>query len=121
MPQTVEAINHAKAAGVSIIVAINKIDKPDANPDRVKQELTEHGLVPEEWGGDVICVPVSAVTHEGIDTLLEMVLLTADMRELKANPSRRPEAPSSRPSSTRDAAPWRQCWCKTERCMPATS
>ncbi len=89
MPQTVEAINHAKAAGVSIIVAINKIDKPDANPDRVKQELTEHGLVPEEWGGDVICVPVSAVTHEGIDTLLEMVLLTADMRELKANPSRR--------------------------------
>ena len=89
MPQTVEAINHAKAAGVSIIVAINKIDKPDANPERVKQELTEHGLVPEEWGGDVICVPVSAVTHEGIDTLLEMVLLTADMRELKANPSRR--------------------------------
>ena len=89
MPQTVEAINHAKAAGVSMILAINKIDKPDANPDRVKQELTEHGLVPEEWGGDVICVPVSAVTHEGIDTLLEMVLLTADMRELKANPSRR--------------------------------
>ena len=89
MPQTVEAINHAKAAEVSIIVAINKIDKPDANPDRVKQELTEHGLVPEEWGGDVICVPVSAVTHEGIDTLLEMVLLAADMRELKANPARR--------------------------------
>ena len=89
MPQTIEAINHAKAAGVAIVVAINKCDKPDANPERVKQELTEYGLVPEEWGGDVICVPVSAVTHEGIDTLLEMVILTADMRELKANPSRR--------------------------------
>ena len=75
MPQTVEAINHAKAAGVSIIVAINKMDKPDANPDRVKQELTEYELVPEEWGGDVICVPVSAITGEGIDDLLEMVLL----------------------------------------------
>ena len=89
MPQTIEAINHAKAAEVAIVVAINKCDKPDANPERVKQELTEYGLVPEEWGGDVICVPVSAVTHEGIDTLLEMVILTADMRELKANPSRR--------------------------------
>jgi len=88
MPQTVEAIHHAQAAEVSIIVAINKIDKPDANPERVKQELTEHNLVPEEWGGDVICVPVSAVTGEGIDTLLEMVSLVADMKELKANPER---------------------------------
>ena len=88
MPQTVEAINHAKAAGVSIIVAINKMDKPEANPERVKQELTEHELVPEEWGGDIICVPVSAKTHSGIDELLEMVLLTADIKELKANPDR---------------------------------
>ena len=88
MPQTVEAINHAKAAGVSIIVAINKIDKPGANPERVKQELTEHGLVIEEWGGDTICVPVSAKTGEGINELLEMVNLTADVMELKANPDR---------------------------------
>jgi len=88
MPQTVEAINHAKAAGVSIIVAINKMDKPEANADRVKQELTEYELVPEEWGGDVICVPVSAKTHDNIDTLLEMVQLVADMKELKANPDR---------------------------------
>ena len=89
MPQTVEAINHAKAAGVQIIVAINKMDKPEANPDRVKQQLTEHSLVPEEWGGDVICVPVSAHTHDGIDTLLENILLVAEMMELKANPDRR--------------------------------
>ena len=88
MPQTVEAINHAKAAGVSIIVAINKMDKPEANPERVKQELTEHELVPEEWGGDVICVPVSAKEHTGIEELLEMVILTADVKELKANPDR---------------------------------
>lgn len=88
MPQTVEAINHAKAADVAIIVAINKMDKPQANPEKVKQELTEHGLLCEEWGGDVICVPVSAKTGEGIDYLLEMVTLVADMRELKANPNR---------------------------------
>ena len=88
MPQTVEAINHAKAAGVSIIVAINKMDKEGASPDRIMQQLTEHELVPEEWGGDVICVPVSAKTGMGIDDLLENVLLTADMLELKANPNR---------------------------------
>ncbi len=88
MPQTVEAINHAKAAGVSIIVAINKMDKPEANPDRVKQELTEYELVPEEWGGDVICVPVSAVTKQGIEELLENILLVAEVKELKANPDR---------------------------------
>ena len=88
MPQTVEAINHAKAAGVSIIVAINKMDKPEANPDRVKQQLTEYSLVPEEWGGDVICVPVSAKTGEGIDDLLEQVLLVAEVAELRANPDR---------------------------------
>ena len=78
MPQTVEAINHAKAANVPLIVAINKIDKPGANPDRVKQELADQGLLVEDWGGDVICVPVSALKREGIDTLLEMVLLVAD-------------------------------------------
>ena len=88
MPQTIEAINHAKAANVSIIVAINKIDKPGANPDRVKQELTQHGLVSEEWGGDVICVNVSAKKRENIDHLLEMVLLTADILELKSDPGR---------------------------------
>ena len=88
MPQTIEAINHAKAAGVSIIVAINKMDKPAANPDRVMQQLTEHELVPEEWGGDVICVPVSAHTGMGLDKLLETVLLVAEIKELKANPDR---------------------------------
>jgi len=88
MPQTVESINHAKAAGVSIIVAINKMDKEAADPERVKQELTEHELVCEEWGGDVICVPVSAKTGEGIDELLENVLLVAEVKELKANPER---------------------------------
>ena len=88
MPQTVEAINHAKAANVNIIVAINKIDKDGANPDRVMQELTEHGLVPEAWGGDIVCVPVSAKMHQNIDNLLEMVILTADLKELKANPNR---------------------------------
>ena len=89
MPQTVEAIAHAKAAGVPIIVAINKIDKPDANPDRVKQELADNGLVPEDWGGDTIIVPVSAIQRTGIEDLLEMILLVADMQELRANPDRR--------------------------------
>ncbi|MBQ8504466.1 MAG: translation initiation factor IF-2 [Clostridia bacterium] len=88
MPQTIEAINHAKAAGVQIIVAINKMDKEGANPDRIKQQLTEHSLVPEEWGGETICVPVSAKTHMGIDSLLESILLVAEMAELKANPNR---------------------------------
>lgn len=88
MPQTVEAINHAKAAGVEIIVAINKMDKPSANPDRVKQELVEYGLVAEDWGGQTICVPVSAVTKEGLDSLLEMIILVAEMKELKANPNK---------------------------------
>ena len=88
MPHTLEAINHAKAAGTEIIVAINKIDKPSANIDRVKQELSEYELIPEDWGGSTIFVPVSAHTHEGIDTLLEMILLTAEVSELKANPNR---------------------------------
>lgn len=89
MPQTIEAINHAKAAGVPLIVAINKIDKPGANLDRVKQELADQGLLVEDWGGEVICVPVSALKREGIDTLLEMVLLVAEMEELQANPNKR--------------------------------
>ena len=89
MPQTIEAINHAKAAGIEIIVAINKIDKPSANIERVKQELTEYELIPEDWGGSTIFCPVSAHTHEGIDNLLEMILLTSDVLELKANPNRR--------------------------------
>lgn len=89
MPQTVEAINHAKAAGVTIIVAINKIDKEGANPDKIKQELTEYDLIPEEWGGDTICVPISAKYNQNIDELLEMVILVAEMKELKANPDRR--------------------------------
>lgn len=88
MPQTVEAINHAKAAGIEIIVAVNKIDKPSANVERVKQELTEYGLIAEDWGGSTIFVPVSAHTHEGIQDLLEMILLTAEVMELKANPNR---------------------------------
>ncbi len=91
MPQTVEAISHAKAAGVPLIVAINKIDKPDAQPDRVKQSLTEHGLVPEEWGGDVICVGTSAKTRQGIDQLLDLILLQAEILELKADPTIRPK------------------------------
>ncbi|MER2060681.1 MAG: translation initiation factor IF-2, partial [Niallia sp.] len=88
MPQTVEAINHAKAAEVPIIVAVNKMDKPTANPDRVMQELTEHGLVPEAWGGETIFVPLSALTGEGIDSLLEMILLVSEVEEYKANPNR---------------------------------
>ncbi|HHX59626.1 MAG TPA: translation initiation factor IF-2 [Epulopiscium sp.] len=89
MPQTVEAINHAKAAGIQIIVAINKMDKASANPDRVKQELADHGLLVEEWGGETICVPVSALTGDGLDTLLEMILLVAEMNEYKANPNKK--------------------------------
>jgi len=88
MPQTVESINHAKAANVPIVVAINKIDKPTANPDKVKQDLTAYGLVPEEWGGDTIMVPVSAKTHENLDALLENILLVAEVQELKANPDK---------------------------------
>ena len=88
MPQTIEAINHAKAADVPIVVAVNKIDKPGANPDRVRQELTEYGVIPEEWGGETIICPISAKTGMGIDNLLDMVVLTAEMRELKANPNR---------------------------------
>ena len=89
MPQTIESINHAKAAEVPIIVAINKMDKPEANPDRIKEQLTHHDLIPEEWGGDTVIVPISAKTGMGLDDLLEMVILTAEVQELKANPNRR--------------------------------
>ena len=89
MPQTVESINHAKAAGVTVIVAINKMDKPTANPTHVMEQLTQYELVPEEWGGDTICVPVSALTGQGIEDLLENINLVAEVKELKANPNRR--------------------------------
>ena len=92
MPQTVEAINHAKAAGVPIIVAVNKIDKPDANAEKIKQELTEYELVPEEWGGDTIFVEVSAKQRIGLEGLLEMILLVAEMNDYKANPNKRARA-----------------------------
>jgi translation initiation factor IF-2 len=88
MPQTIEAINHAKAAGVEIVVAITMIDKPDANPDKVKQQLAQHGLQSEDWGGTTITVPVSARENINIDTLLEMILLVAEMKELRANPNK---------------------------------
>ena len=88
MPQTLEAIDHAKAAGVPIIVAINKIDKPDAQPDRIKQQLSDRGLLAEDWGGDTVMVPVSAKAKQNLDLLLEMILLVADMQDLKANPNR---------------------------------
>ena len=92
MPQTIEAINHARAAKVPIIVAVNKVDLPNANPDRVMQELSEHGLIPESWGGDTIVVKMSALQYEGVDELLEMILLVSEMEELKANPHRRARA-----------------------------
>lgn len=101
MPQTVEAIHHAKAAGVSVIVAINKMDKVGANPENVKQQLTEYELIPEEWGGDTPCIPVSAKTKEGLDDLLEMVTLVAEMKELKANPDRAARVLLSRQDLTR--------------------
>src|SRR5947199_3402379 len=88
MPQTIEAIDHARAAKVPIIIAINKIDKPDAQPDRIKQQLSDRGLLAEDWGGDVVMVPVSARKKENLDLLLEMILLVADILDLKANPNR---------------------------------
>lgn len=107
MPQTVESINHAKSAGVPIIVAINKIDKESANPEHVMQQLTEYGLISEEWGGDTIMVPVSAHKKIGLDDLLENILVLAEVSELKANPNRPAQASSSKRSSTRAAAPSR--------------
>ena len=121
MPQTVESINHAKAAEVPLIVAINKMDKPEANPERVKQDLTNYSIVCEEWGGDTIMVPVSAKTGAGVDDLLEMILLQADTMELRANPNRLAAASSSRPSWIRLAARWRPCCCRTVRSTSATT
>ena len=121
MPQTVEAINHAKAAGVQIIVAINKMDKPAANPDRVLQQLTEYELVPEEWGGETICVPVSAVTKQGIDKLLESVLLVAEMQELKANPNRSAKGVVIEARLDKAEAPSQLCSFRTARSDRAIS
>ena len=119
MPQTVEAINHAKAAGVSIIVAINKMDKEGANPERVKEQLTEYELVPEEWGGDTPCIPVSAHTKQGIDDLLEMIILTADMMELKANPDRGRQGHGGGGAPGQGhGGPSPRCWCRTAPCTP---
>ena len=103
MPQTVEAINHAKAAGVEIIVAVNKMDKPSANIDRVKQELTEYELIPEDWGGSTIFVPVSAKTGEGLEDLMEMIALTAEVMELKANQT-----------AVQEVLYWKQNWIREE-------
>lgn len=120
MPQTVEAINHAKAAGVSIIVAINKMDKPGANPEGIKQELTKYDLVPEEWGGDVMCVPVSAIRKTGINELLEDVLLIAEMKELKANPNRRAKGIVIEASLKKVLVPLQRCLFRTVRSIRET-
>ena len=121
MPQTIEAISHAKAAGVQIIVAINKIDKVGANIERIKQQLTEYELVCEEWGGDTIMVPVSAVTGEGVEQLLEMILLVAEVQDYQAPiPTARRAASSSKRVWTRAAARWPPCWSRTARCRWAT-
>jgi translation initiation factor IF-2 len=121
MPQTVEAINHAKNAKVPIIVAINKIDKPEANPDRVLQQLTQYELVPEAWGGDTICVPVSALTGEGVDTLLEMILLVAELAELKADPKAEFQGTVIEAKLDKGAVPWRPSLCNRAHSSAATS
>ena len=107
-------INHAKAAGVEIIVAVNKIDKPGANVDRVKQELSEYGLIPEDWGGSTIFVPVSAKTHEGLDNLLEMILLTAEVMELKANPDRKARGLVLEAKLDKGKGRWQIFWYRRE-------
>lgn len=120
MPQTIESINHAKAAEVPIIIAINKMDKSGADPERVKQDLTAYNLVPEEWGGDTISTPVSATTGEGVDSLLEMILLQADVLQLRANPNRMAKGVIIEAGSTRRVALW-PYWCKTAPCALATT
>ena len=120
-PQTVESINHAKAAKIPIIVAINKMDKPEANPERIKQQLTEYELVAEDWGGDTIICPISAKTGMGIDNLLEMVTLTAEMAELKANPNRAASGTVIEARLTRAVALWLHCWSRTVPSSRATS
>ena len=119
MPQTLEALSHAQAAKVPIIVAVNKCDHPNANPMRVRQQLQDKGLVPEEWGGETIFVDVSALTKQGIDKLLEMIVLQAEIMELKANPNRAPKATSLSPAWSRAVRP-RRCWCAKGRCGWAT-
>ena len=121
MPQTIEAINHAKAAKIPIIVAVNKMDKPGANPDRVLTQLTEHDLVPAEWGGDTEVCRISAKMGMGIDELLETVILTAELQDLRPTPTAPPRARSSRPVWTRPVAPSPPCWFKTAPCIRATS
>ena len=121
MPQTVEAINHAKAANVPVIVAINKMDKPEANPDRIKQDLTAHNMVSEEWGGDTIMVPVSAKTGEGVDTLLEMILLQAELLQLRANPDRLARGIIIEAKLDKTRGPWPLCFAATEPCVWATT
>ena len=122
MPQTAEAIDHARAAQVPLVIALNKIDKPNANPDHVKQQLADYGVVIEEYGGDVVCVPVSAKKGTGIDELLEMILLVADLQDLQAQTrtDARP-AQSSRRGAIQPAASRRRCWCRRARSRSATS
>ena len=111
MPQTIESINHAKAANVKLIVAINKMDKPTANPERVKEQLTKYEIVPEDWGGETACIPVSAATGAGIQDLLERIVLEAEVMELKANPNRRARVPL-----------WKPAWIRARHhCHPAGS
>ena len=117
MPQTLEAIDHAKAANVPIIVAVNKIDKPDAMPERVKKQLADRGLMPEDWGGSTVFVDVSAKQKTNLNLLMEMICLVADLQDLKAAArSAGAPAPCWKPSWTADAVRWRPCWCRTVRC-----
>ncbi len=120
MPQTVEAIDHAKAAEVPIVIAVNKIDKEGANPERVRTELAQEGIQPEEWGGDTVFAEVSAKTSEGLENLLDMLLLVAEVDDLKANPNARPAASSSSRRSTRAAASSPPCWSSAAPCRSAT-
>ena len=121
MPQTIEAIDHAHAAEVPIIVAVNKIDKPGALPERVKKQLADRGLVPEEWGGKTVFVDVSAKQKTNLNLLMEMILLTADLQELKATPDAPRAAWCSKRNSIAAVVPWAPSWCRTERCTRATT
>jgi len=115
MPQTVEAMDHAKAAGVPIVVAVNKIDKPDAQPDRVRQQLSDRGLMPEEWGGSTVFVNVSAKKQQNLEQLLEMLLLVADLQEVKANPRKPAVGTVLEARLDKGAARWRRCSSRTGR------
>ena len=115
-PQTIEAISHAKAAKVPIVVAINKVDKEGAQPERVKQELTEYGLVADDWGGDITMVPVSAIRGENLDTLLEMILTVAEMEDLNANPHRPAKGTVIEAHLDKARGLWQLCWCRTALC-----